>query len=88
MLSSFQLSLPTGQDKDKTRGTVGCCSLRVEHLKLYQSNHVIKFEYPENSGEMCHKKTQVDERVFNIVQRIMASKKHGDHLFDKINVRS
>ena len=90
MLSSFQLSLPTGQDKDKTRDTVyiGCCSLRVEHLKLYQSNHVIKFEYPGNLGEMCHKKAQVDERVFNSVQRNMTSKIHGDHLFDKINVRS
>ena len=47
----FQLALRVGNEKDEDEAdTVGCCSLRIEHIKLYDSfdgvgDNVVEFDF-------------------------------------------
>ncbi len=47
----FQLALRVGNEKDEDEAdTVGCCSLRVEHIKLYDriediGDHIVEFDF-------------------------------------------
>ena len=46
----WQLALRAGNEKDEdTADTVGCCSLRVEHLKLHDNlndkDNVVEFDF-------------------------------------------
>lgn len=49
-LCIFQLALRAGNEKDdESADTVGCCSLRVEHIKLHEElngkQYVVVFDF-------------------------------------------
>ena len=54
----LQLALRAGNEKDEdTADTVGCCSLRVEHLKLHEAldgkENVVEFDFLGKDSIRC-----------------------------------
>ena len=91
-----KLALRAGNEKDtdESADTVGCCSLRVEHIKLHQDardsngkerEFVIEFNFLGKDSMEYHNKVGVEKRVFKNVRLFMDNKKGEDDLFDRVN---
>ena len=87
----MQLALRAGNEKDEdTADTVGCCSLRVEHLTLHEemdgNDYVVEFDFLGKDSIRYYNKVSVEKRVFKNLQLFMENKNDGDDLFDRLNV--
>ncbi|XP_071973366.1 DNA topoisomerase I, mitochondrial-like isoform X2 [Engystomops pustulosus] len=86
-----KLALRAGNEKEEgeTADTVGCCSLRVEHIKLYPEldgeKHVVEFDFLGKDSIRYYNKVPVEKKVFKNVQLFMENKQEGDDLFDRLN---
>ena len=80
-----------GNEKDEdTADTVGCCSLRYEHIKLHEERNgkqfVVEFDFLGKDSIRYHNEVPVDKRVFKNLMMFMDNKNDGDDLFDRLNV--
>lgn len=74
---SFQLALRAGNEKEEgeTADTVGCCSLRVEHIKLHPKldgqENVVEFDFLGKDSIRYYNKVSVEKpvSVASVVQR-------------------
>ena len=88
----FQLALRAGNEKEEgeTADTVGCCSLRVEHIKLHDEldgkNFVVNFDFLGKDSIQYKNSVEVDKRVFKNLQLFVKNKNPDDDLFDRLNV--
>ena len=87
------MALRAGNEKDEeTADTVGCCSLRVEHINLHEAmddkEHVVEFDFLGKDSIRYYNKVQVDKRVFKNLVLFKQNKQDGDDLFDRLNVSS
>uniref|UniRef100_A0A3Q2NRB8 DNA topoisomerase I n=1 Tax=Fundulus heteroclitus TaxID=8078 RepID=A0A3Q2NRB8_FUNHE len=86
-----KLALRAGNEKEEgeTADTVGCCSLRVEHLKLYPENEgqefVVEFDFLGKDSIRYYNRVPVEKRVFKNLQLFMENKEPDDDLFDRLN---
>ncbi|XP_073515729.1 DNA topoisomerase I, mitochondrial-like [Phyllobates terribilis] len=86
-----KLALRAGNEKEEgeTADTVGCCSLRVEHIKLYPEldgeKHVVEFDFLGKDSIRYYNKVPVEKKVFKNLQLFMENKQDGDDLFDRLN---
>ncbi|XP_040265373.1 DNA topoisomerase 1-like [Bufo bufo] len=86
-----KLALRAGNEKEEgeTADTVGCCSLRVEHIKLYPEldgeTHVVEFDFLGKDSIRYYNKVPVEKKVFKNLQLFMENKQEGDDLFDRLN---
>merc|ERR1719461_827484 len=85
-----KLALRAGNEKDEdSADTVGCCSLRVEHITLHHEKdgkeNVVEFDFLGKDSIRYHNEVEVEKRVFKNVQLFMDNKKPGDDLFDRLN---
>lgn len=86
-----KLALRAGNEKDEDEAdTVGCCSLRVEHIKLHAKHAngqecVVEFDFLGKDSIRYQNAVAVEKRVFKNVKLFMENKKGGDDLFDRIN---
>ncbi|KAJ1084251.1 hypothetical protein NDU88_004403 [Pleurodeles waltl] len=86
-----KLALRAGNEKEEgeTADTVGCCSLRVEHIKLYPEldgeKHVVEFDFLGKDSIRYYNKVPVKKQVFKNLQLFMENKQEGDDLFDRLN---
>ncbi|KAM4614094.1 DNA topoisomerase 1-like [Discoglossus pictus] len=86
-----ELALRAGNEKEEgeTADTVGCCSLRVEHIKLYPEldgeKHVVEFDFLGKDSIRYYNKVPVEKQVFKNLQLFMENKQEGDDLFDRLN---
>jgi len=85
-----KLALRAGNEKDEdSADTVGCCSLRVEHITLHPDKdgkeNVVEFDFLGKDSIRYHNEVEVEKRVFKNVQLFMDNKKPGDDLFDRLN---
>ncbi|XP_078508283.1 DNA topoisomerase 1 [Lissotriton helveticus] len=86
-----KLALRAGNEKEEgeTADTVGCCSLRVEHIKLYPENDgqefVVEFDFLGKDSIRYYNKVPVEKRVFKNLQLFMEGKQPEDDLFDRLN---
>ncbi|XP_018408523.1 PREDICTED: DNA topoisomerase I, mitochondrial [Nanorana parkeri] len=86
-----KLALRAGNEKEEgeTADTVGCCSLRVEHIKLYPEldgeKHVVEFDFLGKDSIRYYNKVPVEKKVFKNLQLFMDNKQEGDDLFDRLN---
>ncbi|XP_068598339.1 DNA topoisomerase I, like [Brachionichthys hirsutus] len=86
-----KLALRAGNEKEEgeTADTVGCCSLRVEHIKLYPENDgqefVVEFDFLGKDSIRYYNKVPVEKRVFKNLQLFMENKDPEDDLFDRLN---
>uniref|UniRef100_A0AAR2IR82 DNA topoisomerase I n=1 Tax=Pygocentrus nattereri TaxID=42514 RepID=A0AAR2IR82_PYGNA len=86
-----KLALRAGNEKEEgeTADTVGCCSLRVEHLNLYPEKdgqeYVVEFDFLGKDSIRYYNKVPVEKRVFKNLQLFMENKQPEDDLFDRLN---
>ena len=90
-LCVLQLALRAGNEKDEDQAdTVGCCSLRVEHIKLHEEyegqEFVVEFDFLGKDSIRYYNRVEVEKRVFKNLQLFMENKQDGDDLFDRLNV--
>jgi len=80
-----RLALRVGgeKDTDEEADTVGCCSLRVEHLTLEPPNIIHLCFLGKDSIEYKNTVT-VSEQVFENCKSFMEGKKPNEDLFDKV----
>lgn len=85
-----KLALRAGNEKDEDQAdTVGCCSLRVEHIKLHEQRdgkeYVVVFDFLGKDSIRYYNEVPVEKRVFKNLQLFMENKSPGDDLFDRLN---
>ncbi|CAH0558087.1 unnamed protein product [Brassicogethes aeneus] len=85
-----KLALRAGNEKDEDQAdTVGCCSLRVEHIELHEQKddkeHVVVFDFLGKDSIRYYNEVPVEKRVFKNLQLFMDNKAPGDDLFDRLN---
>lgn len=74
-----------GEKGDDEADTVGCCSLRYEHISLKPPNVVI-FDFLGKDSIRFYQEVEVDKQVFKNLRIFKkAPKQPGDDLFDRIN---
>jgi len=87
-----KLALRAGNEKDDDEAdTVGCCSLRIEHIKLHKQvedigENVVEFDFLGKDSIRYQNKVAVDKRVYKNLVLFMENKNPEDELFDRLNV--
>ncbi|XP_069322033.1 DNA topoisomerase I, mitochondrial [Eulemur rufifrons] len=89
-----KLALRAGNEKEEGEAadTVGCCSLRVEHIRLHPEadgqEHVVEFDFlGKDSIRYCNR-VPVEKPVYKNLQLFMENKEPGDDLFDRLTTAS
>ncbi|CAH8603952.1 unnamed protein product [Dicrocoelium dendriticum] len=85
-----KLALRAGNEKDEDEAdTVGCCSLRFEHIKLHEEldgkPYVVEFDFLGKDSIRYQNAVSVPKRVFKNVRLFLKNKKENDDLFDRLN---
>lgn len=79
-----KLALRVGNEKGGDEAdTVGCCSLRVEHLSLKPGN-IVKFDFLGKDSIRYVNEVEVLPEVFALLERFMRGKRGGDDIFDQL----
>lgn len=86
------LALRVGNEKGEDEAdTVGCCSLRVEHISLEEGENKVTFDFLGKDSMRYLNTVDVTPLVYKLMQRFMTNRLTGapkdprDDLFDKIN---
>lgn len=87
-----KLALRAGNEKDEDQAdTVGCCSLRVEHIELHEKKddkeYVVVFDFLGKDSIRYYNEVPVEKRVFKNLQLFMENKAGNDDLFDRLNTQ-
>ena len=87
------LALRAGNEKGEDEAdTVGCCSLRCEHLTLQGPNadgrNEIVFDFLGKDSIRYYNTVAVDAQIFKNVRLFKQNKDDADNLFDRVNVSS
>jgi len=78
------LALRVGNEKgDDQADTVGCCSLRVEHLQL-KSPKTITFDFLGKDSMRYQNTVEVDKRVFENMKQFCDGKTPDSDVFEKL----
>ncbi|KAK9517018.1 hypothetical protein VZT92_024915 [Zoarces viviparus] len=86
-----KLALRAGNEKEEgeSADTVGCCSLRVEHITLHEklegNECVVEFDFLGKDSIRYYNKVPVIKKVFKNLQLFVENKGPGDDLFDRLN---
>jgi DNA topoisomerase-1 len=81
-----KLALRVGNEKgDDEADTVGCCSLRVEHIKLDDDSHII-LDFLGKDSMRYYNRIQVSPKIHANLAKFIKGKNGDDDLFDLINV--
>lgn len=88
-----RLALRAGNEKDEDQAdTVGCCSLRVEHIQLHKekdgNEYVVVFDFLGKDSIRYYNEVPVEKRVFKNLELFKENKKDGDDLFDRLNTQT
>ncbi|KAM9992000.1 hypothetical protein ACTFIZ_012657 [Dictyostelium cf. discoideum] len=80
------LALRVGNEKGEDQAdTVGCCSLRVEHIKL-ESNNTITLDFLGKDSMRYLNTVQIREDAYKVLKTFIKGKKPTDLLFDSLTV--
>ncbi|VDK74358.1 unnamed protein product [Dibothriocephalus latus] len=85
-----KLALRAGNEKDEDEAdTVGCCSLRCEHVTLHEEldgkPFVVEFDFLGKDSIRYQNSVPVPKRVFKNLKLFMKNKQGSDDLFDRLN---
>lgn len=89
-----KLALRAGNEKEEgeTADTVGCCSLRVEHITLNEekngNQYVVDFDFLGKDSIRYINSVSVEKRVFKNLKHFIQHKQPGDDLFDRLTTSS
>lgn len=80
-----RLALRAGNEKGEDEAdTVGCCSLRCEHVTLEAPNFIV-FDFLGKDSIRYYNRVTVDAQVFKNIRLFKENKEDGDNLFDRVN---
>lgn len=86
LIDKFALRAGNEKDTENEAETVGCCSLKYEHVTLKPPNTVI-FDFLGKDSIRFYDEVTVDPQVFrNLKLFKKAPKTDGDDIFDRLNV--
>jgi hypothetical protein len=81
-----RLALRAGNEKGEDEAdTVGCCSLRCEHVTVEAPNFII-FDFLGKDSIRYYNRVAVDSQVFKNIRIFKENKDEDDNLFDRVNV--
>ena len=81
-----RLALRAGNEKGEDEAdTVGCCSLRYEHITLEPPNYLV-FDFLGKDSIRYYNEVPVDPRVYKNIRIFKENKEDGDDLFDRVSV--
>ncbi|XP_053096757.1 DNA topoisomerase 1 isoform X1 [Pangasianodon hypophthalmus] len=86
-----KLALRAGNEKEEgeSADTVGCCSLRVEHINLHPEmdgqEYVVELDFLGKDSIRYYNKIPVEKRVFKNLQLFLENKQPEDDVFDRLN---
>lgn len=89
-----KLALRAGHEKEEgeSADTVGCCSLRVEHIKLHtekdDNDYVVEFDFLGKDSIRYQNSVPVEKRVFKNLEIFKQNKQPGDDVFDRLTTAS
>ncbi|GAP83416.1 putative eukaryotic DNA topoisomerase I [Rosellinia necatrix] len=84
LIDRFALRAGNEKDTENEAETVGCCSLKFEHVTLREPNTVI-FDFLGKDSIRFYDEVTVDRQVFkNLRVFKKAPKKEGDDIFDRL----
>ncbi|KAL3419008.1 eukaryotic DNA topoisomerase I [Phlyctema vagabunda] len=85
LIDKFALRAGNEKDAENEAETVGCCSLKFEHVTLKPPNTVI-FDFLGKDSIRFYDEVTVDAQVFKNLKIFKKSpKKDGDDIFDRLN---
>ncbi|KAI3397856.1 hypothetical protein diail_10257 [Diaporthe ilicicola] len=85
LIDKFALRAGNEKDTDNEADTVGCCSLKFEHLTLREPDTVI-FDFLGKDSIRFYDEVNVDRQVFkNLKMFKKPPKEDGDDIFDRVN---
>ncbi|CAK9217975.1 unnamed protein product [Sphagnum troendelagicum] len=80
-----RLALRAGNEKDEDEAdTVGCCSLKVEHVTLIAPNS-LQFDFLGKDSIRYFNTVEVEEKVYKAIGQFKKGKAEGKDLFDKLD---
>ncbi|KAI0745150.1 hypothetical protein C8Q76DRAFT_607489 [Earliella scabrosa] len=80
-----KLALRAGNEKgDDEADTVGCCSLRCEHVTLEPPNKLV-FDFLGKDSIRYYNEVPVEDQVYKNIRIFKNDKDDGDELFDRVN---
>jgi DNA topoisomerase I len=86
LIDKFALRAGNEKDTENEAETVGCCSLKYEHVTL-QAPQTVIFDFLGKDSIRFYEEFIVDEQVFKNLRIFKkAPKKEGDDIFDRLNV--
>ncbi len=84
LIDRFALRAGNEKDAENEAETVGCCSLKFEHITLREPNTVI-FDFLGKDSIRFYDEVTVDRQVFKNLRVFKKSpKKEGDDIFDRL----
>lgn len=86
LIDKFALRAGNEKDAENEAETVGCCSLKFEHVTLKPPNTVV-FDFLGKDSIRFYDEVTVDEQVFKNLKIFKKNKANGDDIFDRLNVR-
>ncbi|KAK2463248.1 hypothetical protein APHAL10511_004903 [Amanita phalloides] len=83
-----KLALRAGNEKGEDEAdTVGCCSLRCEHVTLEAPDYIV-FDFLGKDSIRYYNRVQVDAQIFKNVRIFKENKNEDDNLFDRVTTSS
>lgn len=83
-----KLALRAGNEKGEDEAdTVGCCSLRCEHVTLESPDFII-FDFLGKDSIRYYNRVPVDAQVFKNIRIFKENKNDDDNLFDRVTTSS
>ncbi|KAJ7703153.1 DNA topoisomerase I [Mycena rosella] len=80
-----KLALRAGNEKgEEEADTVGCCSLRCEHVTLEAPNFII-FDFLGKDSIRYYNRVPVEPQIFKNIRIFKENKSDSDSLFDRVN---
>uniref|UniRef100_A0A914PS50 DNA topoisomerase I n=1 Tax=Panagrolaimus davidi TaxID=227884 RepID=A0A914PS50_9BILA len=87
-IDKFALRAGNEKDTNETADTVGCCSLRCEHIKLFKEfegqMNIVEFDFLGKDSIRYFNRVSVDKKVFKNLEKFMRGKNGSDELFDRL----
>jgi DNA topoisomerase-1 len=84
LIDKFALRAGNEKDTENEAETVGCCSLKFEHITLTEPN-IVEFDFLGKDSIRFKDQVTVDRQVFkNLRMFKKAPKKEGDDIFDRL----
>ena len=88
LIDRFALRVGNEKDLDDEADTVGCCTLRVEHIKFPENSpNTITFDFLAKDSMRYLNTVKVEPIVYENLKRFVKGKNPGDELFDLVKAQ-